>query len=224
MTNTLHRFGNADSFSDDYILFAIPARGKNDEDAIPKLKAFLRICIKYGPSNLGNGNRAQISPQKGLKPSTHWNRDVTLDWESVIEGVNKPGTVSAVFNTKEKAIACLKEVVEADFGISVNMSTSVQNAKNASEGSGIKRHSVEYALPVYDPHNHLPNSQVLALSTMCGHGMVSFNLAKKMIDMVREGRRTPEQAVATLTRFCPCGVYNPDRAKRLLEEARKEQR
>jgi hypothetical protein len=132
--------------------------------------------------------------------------------------------VSAVFSSKEKAHACLKEVVEADFGISVNMSTSVENAKEAAEASGIKRHSVEYALPFNDPHDHLPNSQVLGLSTMCGHGMVSFNMARKMLDMVREGRRTPEQAVATLVRLCPCGVYNPDRAKRLIEDACREQR
>src|SRR5690606_11775063 len=102
--------------------------------------------------------------------------------------------------------------------------TSVENAKKVAEGCGIRRHSVEYSLGFNDPHDHLPNSQVLALSTMCGHGMVSFNMAKKMLDMVREGRRTPEQAAATLVRFCPCGIYNPKRAIRLLEEARKEQR
>ena len=31
------------------------------------------------------------------------------------------------------------------------------------------------------------------LSTMCGHGMISHSLAKKMIDFVKENRRTPEQ-------------------------------
>jgi hypothetical protein len=50
--------------------------------------------------------------------------------------------------------------------------------------------------------------------------MVSTSLAKKMIDWVKEGRRTPEQASAYLTRFCSCGVFNPARAERLLEEAR----
>jgi hypothetical protein len=60
---------------------------------------------------------------------------------------------------------------------------------------------------------------VMLLSTMCGHGMVSHNLAKKMIDWVREGRRTPEQAAGYLTRFCSCGVFNPARAARLLEQA-----
>ena len=44
---------------------------------------------------------------------------------------------------------------------------------------------------------------------MCGHGMVSHSLAKKMIDWVKEGRRTPEQAAAYMTRFCSCGVFNP---------------
>ena len=66
----------------------------------------------------------------------------------------------------------------------------------------------------------LPNSQVMTLSTMCGHGMISHSLVKKMIDWVQEGRRTPEQAVTYLTRFCSCGVFNPSRARRVLEDAR----
>jgi len=58
------------------------------------------------------------------------------------------------------------------------------------------------------------------LTTMCGHGMIGTNMARKMIDWVKEGRRTPEQAVTYLARFCSCGVYNPSRAKRILEDAR----
>lgn len=224
MTNTLHRYGSAQSFGDDYIIFAIPSQGKNDQGCIPKLKQFLRICLEHDPSNIGNGNRSSLPPEKGLDPTAHWRRNTAPDWESVIEGVKKSGTVSAVFNTADKAKACLEEVAGADFGLSVNLSTSVNNAREAAAECGIKRHSVEYALEFNDPHDHLPNSQILALSTMCGHGMVSFNLARKMLDMVREGRRKPDQAVATLVRFCPCGVYNPDRAKRLLEEACRELR
>ena len=64
------------------------------------------------------------------------------------------------------------------------------------------------------------NAPVLMLSTMCGHGMISHSLAKKMIDFVKENRRTPEQCAATLTRFCSCGVFNPSRATRILEDAR----
>jgi hypothetical protein len=58
---------------------------------------------------------------------------------------------------------------------------------------------------------------------MCGHGMIASSLGKKMIDWVKEGRRTPEQAASYLQRFCSCGVFNPARAARLLEEARTSQ-
>ena len=60
----------------------------------------------------------------------------------------------------------------------------------------------------------------MMLSTMCGHGMIAHSMAKKMIDWVKEGRRTPDEAVTYLARFCSCGVFNPSRAKRILEEAR----
>ena len=38
MTNTLHRFGDAESFRDDYIVFAMCSRGKNDEDSVPSIQ------------------------------------------------------------------------------------------------------------------------------------------------------------------------------------------
>jgi hypothetical protein len=224
VTNTLHRYGNSASFRDDYILFAIPCRGKNDEGAVEKLKTFLRICARHRPANMGNSSFGSYQPSRDLNPTSHWLRDYTQDYESVIAGVQKPGTVAAVFDSKEQAEACLAEVIQADLGLSINMSTSVDGAHQCCQDTGIKRHSVEYSLGFWDPQNHLPNSQVLELSTMCGHGMVSFNLAKKMLDMVREGRRTTDEAVLTLARFCPCGVYNPARARRLLEEARTHQR
>ena len=220
MTNTLHRYGNAESFRDDYILFAIPCKGKNDEGAVEKLKTFLKICLRHKPSNMGNGDCGSYKPTAEMTPNQHWDRDLRPDFENVISGVKKSGTCSAVFDSKEKAEACLKDVIQEDLGLSINMSTSVQGAHNAAECCGIHRHCVEYSLGFADPHDHLPNSQVLELSTMCGHGMVSFNFARKMLDMVREGRRTPDQAVATLARFCPCGVYNPSRAKRILEDSR----
>jgi hypothetical protein len=221
VTNTLHRYGKAPAFSDDYIVFAMPS--KNDEGAIEKLRTFLKICARHRPSNMGASGQGSYRPSRSLNPGVHWNRDLDPDFETVIAGVKKAGTAGAVFDSKEKATACLQEVVDEDLGLSVNISTSVEGAKEAGEACGIHRHSVEYSLGFTDPHDRLPRGQLLELATMCGHGMVAFSLAQKMLDMVREGRRTPEQAVATLSRFCPCGVYNPSRALRLIEEARTHQ-
>jgi len=218
VTNTLHRYGSAASFCDDVIIFAIPCKGKNDEGAVERLKTFLQICLAHGPVNMGNAESSSYRPSRRLTPSAHWGRDPGADPRSVVDAVERIRTVAAVFDSRGKAEACLRDVIAADLGLSVNVATSVDGARELASACGIPRHSVEYSLGFADPHDRLPDRDVLALSTMCGHGMVSANLARKMLDMVREGRRTPDQAALTLARFCPCGAFNPARARRLLGE------
>lgn len=220
MTNTLHRYGSAKSFDDDYIIFAIPCKGKNDQGAVEKLKTFLEICAKHDPVSVGNSELCSYRPSAKLGPSVHWNRDLRPDHRGVVDAVHSMRTVAAVFDARERAESCLREVIAAELGLSVNVSASVEGAKAVAAACGIKRHSVEYSLGFTDPHDLLPNGQVLQLSTMCGHGMVSSALAAKMLDLVREGRRSPDEAAAALARFCPCGAFNPSRAKRLLAEGR----
>jgi hypothetical protein len=220
VTNTLHRYGSAQSFDDDFIVFAIPCKGKNDEGAVEKLRTFLEICRRHDPVSMGNAESSSFRPSGTLGPAVHWKRELRADHRSVIEGIRQIRTVAAVFDSRAKAESCLREVIAADLGLSVNVATSVEGARELARACGIARHSVEYSLGFVDPHDRLPDGQVLELSTMCGHGMVSANLARKMLDMVREGRREPEQAAVTLARFCPCGAFNPARARRLLEAAR----
>jgi hypothetical protein len=220
MTNTLHRYGDAASFDDDYIIFAIPCKGKNEEGAVGRLKLFLGICAKHKPVNIGNSSSSSYRPSSELEPSVHWKRKHEPEPHRVIEGVQRSATVAAVFDSLDKAEACLGDLINADLGLSINVSTSVEGATKMAADCGIKRHSVEYSLGFIDPHDSLPDRQVLGLSTMCGHGMVSANLAKKMLEMVREGRRDPKAAAVTLARFCPCGAYNPARAERLLRSSR----
>lgn len=223
MTHTLHRAGDAASFGDDYILLAIPAKGHNDEGAVEKLRTFLRICAAHKPVNMGNGDLGSYYPSQGSGSPTVGKKDPTPDYEKVIASVSKPNSVVAEFDSKEKLEAALRDVIKADLGISINLSNSVEGAHQCCRDTGLKRHSVEYSLGFMDRHNHLPNSQVLEISTMCGHGLVSHNLVEKMIAYVKENDRTPEEAAAYLACFCPCGAYNRARAKRLLEEARTRQ-
>jgi hypothetical protein len=189
MTNTLHRFGSAESFRDDYVVFAIASKGRNEEGALEKLRRFLQIAVEFRPVNLGDAiHGGALRPSKQMNPGAHWRRDVAPDFESVIAGLDSTTTVAAVFDNRVAAEDFVKAVKAAELGL---------------EGATGK----------------LPESNVLMLSTMCGHGMVSHGLAKKMIDWVKEGRRTPEQAAGYMTRFCSCGVFNPVRAARVLEQA-----
>jgi hypothetical protein len=225
MTNTLHRFGDADSFRDDYIVFAMCSRGKNDEGAVPRLRRFLEMALSFNPVNLGDArNGGALRPSKSMNPLSHWNRDIKPDFRAVIEGFTVPTTAAAVFDNRVAAEDLMKAVREADLGLSVNISTSIGGAEQCCHAAGIHRHSVGYSLGFEGKTEHLANEDVLKLSTMCGHGMIAGSLAKKMIDWVKEGRRTPEQAVTYMARFCSCGVYNPARAKRILEDARTKMR
>ena len=221
MTNTLHRFGDTESFRDDYIVFAIASKGKNDTDSLPKLRRFLEMAIPFKPVNLGDARHGgALRPSKDMNPLSHWKRDITPDFDAVLKGLDHPTTCAAVFDNKVAAEDFVKKVKEEDLGLSINISTSIDGAEQCCFHAGIPRHSVGYSLGFEGKTEKLPNTQVLMLSTMCGHGMVSNSLAKKMIDWVKEGRRTPEEAVSYMARFCSCGVFNPSRAKRVLEDAR----
>lgn len=221
MTNTLHRFGDANSFRDDYVVFAIASRGKNEENSVPRLKKFLEIARRFNPVNLGDARHGgALRPSRSMNPLSHWNREITPDFDAVIEGFDTPTTAAAVFDNRPAAEDFVKAVKEADLGLSINISTSIDGAEQCCNAASLCRHSVGYSLGFEGKTEHLANEDVLKLATMCGHGMVSASLAKKMIDWVKEGRRTPEQAVSYLSRFCSCGVFNPARGKRLLEEAR----
>lgn len=221
MTNTLHRYGDAESFRDDYVIFAIPTKGVKGQDTLPLLRRFLQIAVEYKPVNLGDARHGgALRPGRGLNPLSHWNRDITPDFQAVVDGLNHPTTCAAVFDNKVAAEDFFARVKNEDFGLSVNISTSIDGAEQCCHHACIPRHSVGYSLGFEGKTDKLPNSQVMMLSTMCGHGMISHSLAKKMIDFVKENRRTPEQAAAVLTRFCSCGVFNPSRARRILESAR----
>jgi hypothetical protein len=222
MTNTLHRFGDSESFRDDYIVFAIAAKGPNganDGGSLLKLKRFLQIAVEFKPVNLGDArNGGALRPSRNMFPTAHWKRDITPDFDAVIAGLNTPTTCAAVFDSRVSAENFVKRIKEEDLGLSINISTSIDGAEQCCHYASLPRHSVGYSLGFEGKTEKLPSSQVMMLSTMCGHGMISHSLAKKMIDWVKEGRRTPEQAVTYMTRFCSCGVFNPSRAKRLLQE------
>lgn len=225
MTNTLHRYGDAESFRDDYIVFAMCCRGKNDEGSVPKLRQFLEMALPFKPVNMGDArNGGALRASKSMNPASHWKRDTRPNFRAVIDGLKHPTTAAAVFDNRIAAEDFLKTVKAADLGLSVNISTSIDGADQCCHEAGACRHSVGYSLGFEGRTEHLPSEDVLKLSTMCGHGMVSASFAKKMIDWVKEGRRTPDEAVTYMARFCSCGVFNPSRAKRVLEDARSRQR
>ena len=224
MTNTLHRFGKPADLKDDYIAFVLTSKGINDIGAVQKARDFLRVALKYNPVNLrGNSRYGPIfRPEKDLNPFKLYarGRKETVSPEQVIEEMDPPGAALVVFDKKQALEGFLKEVREMDLGLSVNVSSLVEDIREMGPRIGVLPHSMNYALGFRGNLYRLPDRHVLALTTMCGHGLIASNFAKKMIDMVRERRLTPEKAARYMAKFCLCGAFNTSRAVRILREAR----
>jgi hypothetical protein len=223
MTNTLHRFGKPESLKNDYIVFMMASRGINDEGALDKAHAFLRAALKHNPVNVGNALTGPMyRPEKDLNPLNLYftGRREKVAGEQVIQDLEEPGSAAVVFDNRGAMEAFLKDVKELDLGVSVNVSALADDVRESCQKNGITLHSVEYSLGFQGDMYRLPDRHVLALTTMCGHGMISASFAKKMIDRVKEGRVTPEKAAGYMAKFCVCGVFNTTRAIRILDEAR----
>jgi hypothetical protein len=161
-----------------------------------------------------------LRPTRSKSIFGHWGKRNKPNFKKVLEGMSKAGTMAAVFDNRVSAEAFVKRIKEEDLGLSVNISSSIENAKNACKAAGIARHSIAYSLGFEDVGDNIAAKQAVMLSTMCGHGMLSINFAQKMMGFVKENRRTPKEAAEAMARFCSCGIFNTTRARRILEDVR----
>jgi hypothetical protein len=222
MTHTLHRSGPAEDQKDDFLVLAMPASGFDARLAVERQKEFLRRSLRHDPVNIGDtAHHGWHHSKRGLRPTVHWRRPSAPSPEDVIDAVDAPSPVTAVFDNYESMRAFVEELRDADLGLSINVSALTSSAEECCDEVGISRHSVEYSLGFFGRTERLPDATTLRLCTMCGHGMIGHGLAQKMISWVRNGRRTPAEASRCLARFCNCGAFNPRRAARILGESRR---
>ena len=208
MTNTLHRRGTIESLKNDYIIFAHTARTINDAGSAPKIQEFMRICLKHHPVNMGDSKQGNVHQDD-------------IDIQQLIAHQGDAAGAVAVFTDLCTLQKVVEELIQADLGISINISGLLDEVQQCCRRAGIERHSVEHSLGIWGAKDRLPDRQTLEFNTMCGHGMVSFNLIRKMIEYVKLRRLTPKQASRIMAKCCECGAFNPARAEILLEKVMK---
>jgi hypothetical protein len=208
MTNTLHRQGTQEGLKQDYVIFARPARGINREGAAVKLREFMGICLKYNPVNMGDSKQGNIYQDD-------------IDIQELIANQGDGSGAVAVFTDIETLQKVIEELIQVDLGISINISGLLDEVQACCQKAGIMRHSAEQSLGFWGARDRLPEREILEFNTLCGHGMVSFNLIRKMIEFVKLGRLSPKKAATIMAKCCECGVFNPSRAETLLERVRK---
>ena len=211
MTNRLHRQGSPESLKSDYVIFVHAAGRINREGSAPKIREFLQICLKHRPANIGFGRQGNT-----------FQDDVTI--EKLLANLGDGSGVSAVFADIVSLQRVLEDLIRADLGISINISGLMDEVQACCRRAGFERHSTEHSLGFWGAKDRLPEREILEFNTMCGHGMVSFNFIRKMIDSVKLRRLTPKEAAGMLAKFCECGAFNPVRAEILLKRISKGER
>jgi hypothetical protein len=203
MTHTLHRRGTPENLEQDYVIFSMTAKGFNEKGSRGALEEFLRILAKYDVANLGD-----------MKTGNKF----IVDKETIFHNVQDTSIVHAVFTDRDQVTQALKELREADLGVSVIVSGIVEHVHDSCRESGLDRHTVEYSLGIRGNLARLPEDEILEVTTMCGHGMVSQHLVRQMIVDIKKGLLEEQEAAELLATPCVCGVFNPVRAQRLLGE------
>ena len=208
MTHTLHRRGSEESLAKDYTILAMPSSGLNSAGSLPKLEACLEIFLRHNPVNVGDskgGSRFSLGSDQAVK-------DILVENE----------LVHGVFRTREQIIAVMKDLKEADLGLSVVVQGLIHEVGKCCNEAGLTPHTIVKSLGVWGKEELLPEEKVLEVNTMCGHGLVAFNLIRDLAEKVKKGRMTAQKAGEILAKPCICGVFNPERAAELIEEMNAE--
>ena len=202
MTHSLHRQGDPADLARDFVVFAIAAQGITSAGSASKFREFACVVKKYDPVNWGDMRTGNIfAVEAGI----------------ITDSTQDNSIFHAVFTDADTVASVLRDLAEADLGLSIVVSGLFDTISTCCEKAGLSEHTVEYSLGIWGRTDLLPDPAVQKLSTMCGHGMVSFNLIEHCAREIAAGRLTAEKAAGVLSRQCHCGIFNPVRAVDLLE-------
>lgn len=201
MTHTLHRFGSSESLSDDYVVFAMSAKGINELGSAELMRRFFNMALSLEPVNAGDMKTGNI---------------FTHSRQEIVDNIQDVSIVHAVFVDEEKVALLLEMVREADLGLSIVVSGLIDRVREIGTRCGVHQHTVECSGGVWGKIDRLPSADTMEITTMCGHGMVAAQLVERRAKEINSGRVTPIEAAYGLAKLCVCGVFNPERAEKLL--------
>jgi hypothetical protein len=203
MTHTLHRCGTPESLRDDYPWLMYWSRGINDVDVRRKCLEIIEAAQAVGCENWGDTKAGSIL----ARPAEEIKRDLT-----------DRSRVRGVFTSKQQVTEFLRILKEKDLGMSVIISGLLEDVLDACRQAGVTPHTINFSLGVWGKKELLPPEEVLKITTMCGHHMISNALVEKLVSDIRRGKTTPRRAALRCARLCPCGVFNHIRAERLFAQ------
>jgi hypothetical protein len=121
-----------------------------------------------------------------------------------------------VFDDRANMEAALKELAEAELGLSVVVSGLFDEVAGCCRRAGTRPHTVNHSLGFWGKREKLAPREVLEITTMCGHGLVAAGLVWHLAERVRGGDIPAAAACQEMRRMCICDIFNHVRAEVLM--------
>ena len=207
MTHTLHRIESDAIPEKDFVILCMASQKFNDQGAGEKLKKIFNLLLDLNPDNIADDNLGGI--YTGETP------------ETILNHMNDKAYVGVAFSEEEKLKEALRRLKEADLGMSVVVSGNVEVVFKLLKEVGLKPHTVNMSLGTFGKTEILPKKEVLEITCMCGHGMVSAKHVETAMRKVKSKKISAAEGGKDLAHSCTCGIFNPQRAEKLIEKYTK---
>jgi len=234
LTHTLHRLGSKESLKDDYVVLRIWTSETNSG-----------LSTWKPLSNIGAISTPKTKYPKLSSSNSHINRAIKRVLQNIAEFFGRhpnilliilsvpvfPGIIgkmektllssvipaTRVVNKRSDLFSFLRLVKRINIGASVVVSGLFSEVDKCMKQLDITPHTVEFSLGLFGKKNLLPKQELLRITTMCGHHLISPRLVEKLISEVKRGKITYEEASQKMAKRCICGAFNIERAARLMK-------
>jgi hypothetical protein len=121
-----------------------------------------------------------------------------------------------VFDDRENMEAALRELTEAELGLSVVVSGLFDEVAECCRRAGTRAHTVNHSLGFWGRTQKLPPREILEITTMCGHGLVPPSLVWDRAKRIRRDDVSVAAACQEMRKMCICDIFNHVRAEVLM--------
>ncbi len=206
MTHTLHRqLFQEEELKKDFVILSMAAQGFNDKGAAPKLVKILEILRKYNPDNYGDDSIGSIL--------------TGITFEKMKENASDHSYMDAVYTNVDDLISVLKELKEANLGISVTVTGDRETILRVLNTVGLKPNSIHLSLGIKGKKERLLEKDILKVCSLCGHGMVAPERVREIIKKIRAGKIGVHDGALLLGSTCTCGIFNTKITEEILKNA-----
>jgi hypothetical protein len=189
---------------EDFVILCMAAQKFNAPGSGEKLKKIFNLLLELQPDNIADDNLGGLLT--GQTP------------ETILKHMGDKAYVGAAFSDEEKLREALQRLKKADPGISVVVSGRFDTVFRLLSEVGLKPHTVNMSLGTFGKTEILPRKEVLEMTCMCGHGMVSSRHVETVLRKIKADKMTFDEGARELARSCTCGIFNPKRAGELIRK------